>query len=68
MTADKFRAYQVELGRKTHAEMAELLGVSEVSVKRYATGHSIPPQVAKLVRALVLLNRLRKLQMLSSMQ
>lgn len=60
MDAIQFRAYQDEL-RLTHAATAALLGISEVSVKRYATlsasSQPIPPTIAKLMRALVLLHR-----------
>lgn len=62
MHPDQFRAYQIELGNLTHGATAALLGLSEVSIKRYAIGDQvIPPQTAKLMRALVLLHRLKKL-------
>lgn len=67
MTPEQFRAYQAELGGLTHGATATLLGVSEVTVKRYATGHPIPEQTAKLLRALVLLHRLKKTNTLMQM-
>ncbi|WP_341744611.1 hypothetical protein [Azonexus hydrophilus] len=67
MTSEQFRAYQAELGGLTHGATATLLGVSEVTVKRYATGHLIPEQTAKLLRALVLLRRLKKMDKLMQM-
>lgn len=40
----------------THADMALKLGISEVSVKRYATGAQlIPEHIAKLTVALLLI-------------
>lgn len=68
MSAELFRAYQVELGNLTHGATATLLGLSEVSVKRYALGtQPIPPQTAKLLRALVLLCRLKMIDRLMQM-
>lgn len=67
MTSEQFRAYQAELGSLTHGATATLLGVSEVTVKRYATSHPIPEQTAKLLRALVLLHRLKKTDKLMQM-
>lgn len=68
MTSEQFRAYQTELGKLTHGATANLLGISEVSVKRYALGtQPIPPQTAKLLRALVLLQRLNKADRLMQM-
>lgn len=68
LTSEQFRTYQGELGNLTHGATAALLGVSEVSVKRYATGaQPIPPQTAKLLRALVLLHRLKKIDKLMQM-
>jgi len=40
----------------THADMASQLGISEVSVKRYATGaQPIPEHISKLTVALLLI-------------
>lgn len=67
MTPTQFRAYQTELGL-THGSTAEALCISEVSVKRYATdAQPIPPHIAKLFRAVVLLTRLKKLGKLDEM-
>lgn len=67
MTPTQFRAYQDELNQ-THNATAEALCISEVSVKRYATGaQPIPPHVAKLFRAVVLLTRLRKIPKLDEL-
>ena len=68
MTPEQFRAYQAELGDLTHAATAELLGASEISVKRYATGgRDIPEYIAQSLRAMVLLHRAGKLKKLSEM-
>ena len=56
MTPERFKAIEQELGL-THAAMAEALGVAEVSVKRYATGHTIPEHVGRLALALLLSKR-----------
>lgn len=67
MAPTQFRAYQTELGL-THRATAEALCISEVSVKRYATGaQAVPPHIAKLFRAVVLLTRLKKLGKLDEM-
>lgn len=67
MTTEQFRAYQIELGNLTHNSTADLLGLAEVSVKRYATGRPIPNTVAIALRALVLLHRMKKLENLAEM-
>lgn len=55
MTHDDFRSIEQDLAA-SHAEMAFMLGVSEVSIKRYATGaQPVPPHIAKLVIAQLLL-------------
>jgi hypothetical protein len=67
MTPEQFRTYQLELDQ-THATTAEALCISEISVKRYATGaQPIPPHIAKFFRAVVLLARLKKLVKLDEM-
>jgi hypothetical protein len=54
MTHDDFREIERAVA-KGHADMADRLSVSEVSVKRYATGtQPIPGHVAKLAVALLL--------------
>lgn len=67
MSAEQFRAYQVELGNLTHGATASLLGLAEITVKRYATGRPIPDAVAVAIRALVLLHRMGKLEKLVGM-
>jgi hypothetical protein len=67
MSVDQFRAYEIELGNLTHGATAALLGLSEVAVKRYATGRAIPPAVAIALRALVLLHRSGKFKKLCEM-
>ena len=71
MDVNQFRAYQAELvGAEdgAHKRLAELLGTSEIGVKRYATGaRAIPDYIAQLLRALVLLHRCKKLKNLSDM-
>jgi plasmid maintenance system antidote protein VapI len=55
MTHEEFRALEMSLAG-SHAAMAELLGVSEISVKRYATGaQPIPADIARLAVALLLI-------------
>lgn len=57
MDTEDFRSIEATLGLQ-HAEMASALGVSEVSVKRYATGaQPIPEHVARLAVALLLFRR-----------
>jgi transcriptional regulator with XRE-family HTH domain len=57
MTQDEFRAVESAVS-ETHADMAERLGISEVSVKRYATGtQPIPEHIARLAVALLLMQR-----------
>lgn len=58
MSPEQFRGYQTELGNITHAELARILGVAEIGVKRYATGsRPIPEYIAQSLRAMVILNR-----------
>lgn len=68
MDAAKFREYQTELvgpAAGAHGRLAELIGTSEVGVKRYATeGRPIPEYIATSMRAMVLLHRLGKLKKL----
>lgn len=67
MTAEAFRRYQGELGH-THKATAQALGMSEISVKRYASGaKDIPMHVACTLRAIVLLHRLGALGGLQQM-
>lgn len=67
MTPTQFRAYQTEL-ELTHSATAEVLCISEISVKRYATdAQPVPPHIAKLLRAVILLTRLKKLAKLDEM-
>jgi predicted transcriptional regulator len=57
MDKDEFRRIEEVLGLM-HGEMAANLGVSEISVKRYATGaQPIPRHVARLAVALIILQR-----------
>ena len=57
MNNEDFRAIESALELQ-HAEMAAALGVSEVSVKRYATGaQPVPKHVAKLAVAMLLIER-----------
>ena len=57
MTQDEFRAVELAVSEK-HADMAKRLGISEVSVKRYATGtQPIPEHIARLAVALLLMQR-----------
>lgn len=67
MSAEQFRAYQAELGDLTHAATGVLLGLAEVTVKRYATSRPIPENVAITLRAIVLLHRTGKLKKLCEM-
>ena len=68
MTPEQFLAYRAELGLTTHAALAAALCISEISVKRYATdAQPIPPTVGRLLRALVLLHRSKKLSNLNEM-
>lgn len=54
---ETFRLLERELVTM-HAELAAVLGISEVSVKRYATdANVIPDQIARLMIALVLIKR-----------
>lgn len=55
MNSEDFRSIEGAVAT-THADMALKLGISEVSVKRYATGaQTIPEHVAKLSVALLLI-------------
>lgn len=57
MNEQTFKTIEAELGLQ-HAPMAEALGISEISVKRYATGaQTIPPHISKLTVALLLIHR-----------
>lgn len=57
MTPDQLRDIETELGL-THAGLAQLLGVSEVSVKRMATGTQvITEQTGKQLVSLLLIER-----------
>ena len=52
MTSDEFRDIEGALAA-SHADMAAQLGISEVSVKRYATGgQRIPGHISRLMVAL----------------
>lgn len=67
MSAEQFRTYQRELGGLTHAATADLMGLAEVTVKRYATSRPIPENVAIALRAVVLLHRAGRLKRLCEM-
>lgn len=57
MTNEDFRAIEDAIS-ESHADMALRLGVSEISVKRYATGaQPVPVHIAKLAVALLLVQR-----------
>jgi hypothetical protein len=57
MKHEKFRAVESAVA-ETHDDMAKRLGISEVSVKRYATGaQPIPEHIARLAVALLLMQR-----------
>lgn len=57
MTPDQLKELERELGLK-HAELAQALGVSEVSVKRMATGKQvITEQTARHVVGLLVIER-----------
>ena len=57
MTKEEFRAIEGKLATG-HAHMARLLGLSEVSVKRYATGAQvIPKHIETLTLALLLIDK-----------
>ena len=67
MTKMQFRAYKEELDL-TNASLASALGISEISVKRYATGtQDVSPSISISLKALVLLSRLGKLDELKSL-
>ena len=60
MDEQTFKTLEAELGLQ-HAPMAEAMGISEVSVKRYATGaQAIPAHIAKLTVALRALRATKK--------
>ena len=62
MTSEEFRDIEKTLATG-HADMAAQLGISEVSVKRYATGSQpVPEPVARLMVALVVMSQNRPLQ------
>jgi hypothetical protein len=62
MTSEEFREIEAALAQG-HADMAEKLGISEVSVKRYATGSQpIPVHIARLMVALLVLSNGRQLK------
>ncbi len=67
----QFRAYQAELvGHESgaHKRLAECLCMSEIAVKRYATGtRPIPDYIAQSLRAMVLLSQKKLLKKLSEM-
>ena len=71
MTVEQFRDYQGEvvgIEAGAHARLAELLGTSEIGIKRYATGaRPIPDYIAQSLRAIVLLHRENRLKKLSQM-
>lgn len=57
MKADQFKEIQSELGW-THARTAAFLGLSEVSVKRIATGTQVlTDQTAKMLVGIFLIHR-----------
>lgn len=61
MDSAQFRAYQFEVvGEEmgAHKRLADLLGTSEISIKRFATdGRPIPDYIAQSLRAMALLSR-----------
>lgn len=62
MTSDEFREIEASLAQG-HADMANQLGISEVSVKRYATASQpIPEPIARLMVALLVLSNGRHLK------
>lgn len=69
MDHEQFRAYQAEVvGEESgaHGRLAGLLGTSEFSVKRFATGaRPIPDYVAQSLRAMALLARKNLLNLCS---
>lgn len=69
MTPQQFREFQVEIvGTQAgaHKRLADLLGTSEISIKRYATdARPIPEYIAQSMRAMVLLKRENSLGKLS---
>jgi len=71
MNAIQFRKYQTELvgdGNGANKRLADLLGTSEVGVKRFATdGRPIPDYIAQSMRALVLLQRNKMLDDIKGM-
>lgn len=65
MTPEQLRTYQAEIvgiEPGSHGRLAVLLGVSEIGIKRFATGaRPIPEYVAQSIRAMVLLHRAGKI-------
>lgn len=62
MTSEEFREIEGALAHG-HADMASQLGISEVSVKRYATASQpIPENIARLMVALLVLSNGRHLK------
>ncbi len=62
MTSDEFREIEACLAQG-HADMANQLGISVVSVKRYATASQpIPENIARLMVALLVLSNGRHLK------
>ncbi|OYU92395.1 MAG: hypothetical protein CFE45_23495 [Burkholderiales bacterium PBB5] len=60
MTSDEFREVEALLA-SSHADMATQLGISEVSVKRYATdAQPVPVHVTRLMVALLVLRQGRQ--------
>lgn len=57
MSPGKFQRCQARLGHQTHKETAAALGVSEVSVKRYATCGPVPASISLLITALVFMKK-----------
>jgi hypothetical protein len=57
MNKEEFRAVELAIS-DGHADMAKRLGISEVSVKRYAIGSQpVPEPIAKLTVALLLMQK-----------
>lgn len=71
ITVEQFKAYEIELVGDAigkHARLADILGTSEVGIKRYATGaRPIPDYIAQSLRALVLLKRKKQIANLEEM-
>ena len=55
--AERFKRVRKEIAKKNQKEMAELLGVSEITIRRYETGKTeIPKVVALALEALYGIN------------